>query len=141
MSDDQARIEAERQMLLKAQRKGGVFTFLTYARLSGPGWRQARGTLVSLGKDSIPILIVALDKDKPVYREHKPRYGAQTDGASVPFTLKEVAYEVLVDIVMHYSSFKGQLPELNKAKWERWWNANGSGLVVQGTKRTISESR
>ncbi len=110
-------------------------------RLSGPGWRQAHDTLVSLGKDSIPILIVALDKDKKVYREHKPRYGAQADGASVPFTLKEVAYQVLVDIVMHYSSYKGQIPDLNKAKWERWWDANGSGLTVQGTKRTISKSR
>ncbi|NOZ40165.1 MAG: divalent metal cation transporter [Planctomycetes bacterium] len=44
MSDD-ARIEANRQLLLEAQKKGGLSKFGAYVKLSGPGWMQSAITL------------------------------------------------------------------------------------------------
>ncbi len=44
MSDD-ARIEANRQLLLEAQQKGGLSKYATYFKLSGPGWLQSAMTL------------------------------------------------------------------------------------------------
>ena len=44
MSDD-SRIEANRQMLLEAQQKGGFAKLKTYTKLSGPGWMQSALTL------------------------------------------------------------------------------------------------
>ncbi len=44
MSDD-ARIEANRQMLIAAQEKGGLSKYATYVKLSGPGWLQSAMTL------------------------------------------------------------------------------------------------
>ncbi len=42
---DEARIEADRQLLLAAQEKGGLAKWLTYVKLSGPGWLQSAITL------------------------------------------------------------------------------------------------
>ena len=44
MSDD-ARIEADRQLILAAQERGGLAKLLTYVKLSGPGWMQSALTL------------------------------------------------------------------------------------------------
>jgi len=44
MSDD-ARIEADRQLILAAQEKGGLSKYRAYVKLSGPGWMQSALTL------------------------------------------------------------------------------------------------
>ncbi len=44
MSDD-ARIEADRKLLITAQEKGGLSKYATYVKLSGPGWMQSAMTL------------------------------------------------------------------------------------------------
>ena len=35
-----SQVEQDRQAILDAKQKGPVATFLTYSRLSGPGWLQ-----------------------------------------------------------------------------------------------------
>ncbi|MFP6612356.1 MAG: divalent metal cation transporter [Pirellulales bacterium] len=45
MSDPTDRIEANRQLLVQAQEKGGGATLAAYFRLSGPGWLQSAITL------------------------------------------------------------------------------------------------
>ena len=120
----------ERQVILAFQVK----------RLAGPGWRDARRTLVAMGKDSIPILIEALDRKDPVHHELKPRSGAEVRDYRPVFNLGEMAYDVLCDIVMHYSTYKGQLPPHSRGHWERWWGSNRSRLVVLGRgKRTLTK--
>ena len=42
---DNPRIEANRQLLLEAQEKGGMTKLKAYAKLSGPGWMQSAITL------------------------------------------------------------------------------------------------
>ena len=42
---DDARIEADRQLILDAQEKGGLAKYGTYVKLSGPGWMQSALTL------------------------------------------------------------------------------------------------
>ena len=42
---DNPRIEANRQLLLEAQEKGGLTKIKAYAKLSGPGWMQSAITL------------------------------------------------------------------------------------------------
>ena len=118
----------ERQVILAFQVK----------RLGGAGWREAHQTLVAMGKDSIPILIQALDRKDPVHHELKPRYGAQSHQPKRVFTLGEMAYQVLVDIVGHYSNYKGPVPSHSRPQWERWWASNGSGLVVLGRGRALT---
>ena len=44
MSDD-ARIEADRQLLVDAEAKGGLSKYAAYVKLSGPGWLQSALTL------------------------------------------------------------------------------------------------
>jgi Mn2+/Fe2+ NRAMP family transporter len=45
MSEDQAKIEQQRQMILDASKKGTGPKILAYTRLSGPGWLQSAITL------------------------------------------------------------------------------------------------
>ncbi|HUG19191.1 MAG TPA: hypothetical protein VMM56_09455, partial [Planctomycetaceae bacterium] len=45
MSDDQQKIEQQRQMILDAKAKGTGSKILTYTKLSGPGWLQSAITL------------------------------------------------------------------------------------------------
>jgi hypothetical protein len=104
-------------------------------RLSGPGWRNAREALISMGKDSIPALIGALERGEPSQAEIKPRFGAEVRNPKDVYTMGELAYSVLLDIVQHYSSFKGQLPGRDKAKWDAWWAQSGPGLSVLGKAR------
>ena len=104
-------------------------------RLKGPGWRYAHDTLVALGKDSIPILIMALDRDDPTEAELRPRYGFRPTPRRRVFNLSEVAYTVLSDIVVHYSNYTGAIPARDRAQWERWWGSHESGLIVSGRRR------
>ena len=118
----------ERQVILAFQVK----------RLAGPGWKEAHQTLVAMGKDSIPVLIAALDRTDPCHHEIKPRFGPEAFLPKKVFTLGEMAYEVLVDIVAHYSNYSGPIPPRDRARWERWWASNRSGLDVLGRGRALT---
>jgi len=104
-------------------------------RLSGAGWKNARESLVSMGKPAIPALIGALDRGEPTQAEVKPRFGAEVRSPKDVYTVGELAYTILLDIVQHYSDFKGNLPERDKAKWDAWWAQSGPGLSVLGKAR------
>ena len=45
MSDNENRIDQDRELILAAQKKGFGATFATYTKLSGPGWLQSAITL------------------------------------------------------------------------------------------------
>jgi len=45
MSDQSAKVEADRRLLEKAEQKGGLAKLGTFVRLSGPGWLQSAITL------------------------------------------------------------------------------------------------
>ena len=40
-----SQVEQDRQAIFDAKKKGGLATFLTFSRLSGPGWLQGAITL------------------------------------------------------------------------------------------------
>lgn len=45
MGEKSSKLEADRKLLIEAQKEGGLATCLAYARLSGPGWLQSALTL------------------------------------------------------------------------------------------------
>ncbi len=102
--------------------------------LKTPMWREARFTLIGIGKDSIPLLIEALNREDETADELRPRPGPRYESERVFNKLGDVAWYVLKDMIANYSNYRrtGGLPERHQQDlWRRWWKRHG-GIRIYG---------
>ena len=92
-------------------------------RLKTAGWREGEIALIDYGKDAIPPLIELLDNREEAMAVIQP-LGKAVKTRSLTYNVGEVAHHVLMDIVGHYSDYRGELPPLDKGAWEEWWRRN-----------------
>ena len=48
---------------------------------------------------------------------------------SLSYTVGQVVYHVLIDIVTHRTDHEGELPLLDRKAWEDWWRENEQQIV------------
>ncbi len=107
-------------------------------RLATPSWRIARANIIAAGKDAIPWLIASVDSAEPTHVSLRPVPGPTMPEPRGSWTLGQVSYSVLRDLVGGYGNFDGtMLPPRSKAAWEKWWGASKKGLVTYTAKGTI----
>jgi hypothetical protein len=108
-------------------------------RLATQSWRLARANIIAAGKDSIPRLIANIDRADPTHVPLRPVPGPTMPEARETWTLGQVCYAVLTDLVGDYgSSFKNaKLLPPRKAVWEEWWRRNQKKVVLYTEMGTI----
>ena len=108
-------------------------------RLATQSWRLARANIIVAGKDSIPRLIANMDRSDPTHVPLRPVPGPTMPEARATWTLGQVCYSVLSDLVGDYgSSFKdARLLPPRKAAWEEWWRRNQKKVVLYTEMGTI----
>jgi len=108
-------------------------------RLATPSWRLARANIIAAGKDSIPRLIANMDRADPTHVPLRPVPGPTMPEARSTWTLGQVCYSVLRDLVGDYgSSFKNtRLLPPKKTTWEEWWRRNRKKVVLYTEMGTI----
>ncbi len=99
-------------------------------RLKTAGWQEGELALIRYGKAAIPPLIQLLDSKEESQAAIKP-LGREVRTRSLTYTVGQVAYHVLMDIIGHRTNHRGELPPLDKKAWEDWWERTGSGLVFR----------
>ena len=97
-------------------------------RLKTAGWQEAERALIRYGRDAIPPLIELLDSQEESQAALKP-LGREVRTRSLAYTVGQVAYHVLIDIVTHRTDHEGELPLLEKKAWEDWWRENEQQIV------------
>ncbi len=97
------------------------------SQLGTSSWQDAQTLLVESGKASIPFLIDALSSSDAAYN-----LGGHTksDAGRLPRqrTVGEVASELLTEIVMNHTSYKGELPGADQNAWRERWSKNAEGV-------------
>ncbi|MHC5057433.1 MAG: hypothetical protein ACYTKD_22390 [Planctomycetota bacterium] len=107
-------------------------------RLATTSWRAARANIIEAGKDAIPRLIANMDRPELTHIPLRPVPGPTMPEARPTWTLGQVSYSVLRDLVGDYGNFKGaKLPPPEKAVWEGWWQKNKKGFVAYTKEGTI----
>jgi hypothetical protein len=99
---------------------------LALVGLKGNNWQHARDVLIALGKDSVPPLIDLVGNDAPSAASFSP-----APPETRVKTLGEVAHDVLLEILVYRSNYRGELPARSPEAWKRWWAANGAGLQIK----------
>lgn len=107
-------------------------------RLATPSWRIARANLIAAGRGAIPRLIANIDRPEPTHVSLRPVPGPTMPEARSTWTLGQVSYSVLRDLVGDYGNFAGPtLPPPEKAAWEEWWRTNRKKAAFYTTEGTI----
>ena len=109
-------------------RKKDMYLQVEIDRLKTAGWREAEIALIRYGKEAIPPLIDLLDSNEGSQAVIKP-IGREVRTKSLAYTVGQVAYHVLVDIVGHRTNWKKELPPFDKEAWEDWWRRNESRIT------------
>jgi hypothetical protein len=100
---------------------------LAISQLSTASWQDAQLMLVDSGKAAVPFLIDALNNSESAFAlagHTKSDAGRLTRQR----TVGEVAAELLTDLVLNHTSYKGELPGNDQAAWRDWWSKNADGV-------------
>ena len=99
---------------------------LALVGLEGNNWQHARDVLIALSPDSVQPLIDLVANDKPSAASYSP-----APPETRVKTIGEVAHDVLLEILVYRSNYRGELPARSQEAWKRWWAANGAGFQVK----------
>ena len=112
----------------KPPRDREIYLQVELDRLKTAGWREAERQLIRYGRHAIPPLIELLDSQEESQDVMKP-LGREVRTRSLGYTVGQVAYHVLMDIVTHCTDHEGELPLLDRKAWEDWWRENEQQIV------------
>ena len=114
----------------RPEKQKDIYLQVELDRLETAGWREAELALIGYGKKAIPPLIELLDSTKESQAVIKP-LGREVRTRSLTYTVGQVAYHVLMDIIGHRAGYEGELPPFKKTAWEDWWRENGSRIAFR----------
>lgn len=100
-------------------------------RLGGASWQEAWLSLRRTGRYAVEPLIATLDDDRAAMAAATALPGTVTPGDRIFLTRREIAYSLLKEIAGSYSTYKGELPPLDKKAWEQWWRANARRIEIR----------
>ena len=101
-------------------------------RLTTAGWKDAQKELVEDGREAVPFLIEALGvSDEPKDGEYPLDTYTLTSAGRPTYTrpLKDVAFEVLDNMVRNHSNWKGAVPARDQQAWQEFWAAGGAAIA------------
>jgi hypothetical protein len=101
---------------------------LSLVGMRGNNWEHARDVLLALGEHAVPALIAQVDSDEPSAAAAGPLPVVVEKGVK---TVGELSHDILREIVLYHSSYKGQLPARKRSAWETWWKERGTSLYYR----------
>ena len=110
------------------ERRRDLYLQVELDRLKTAGWQEGELALIDYGKKAIPPLIELLDSNEESQAAIKP-LGREVRTRSLTYTVGQVAYHVLVDIIGHRAGYEGELPRFDKQAWIDWWKRNESRIT------------
>lgn len=101
-------------------------------RLTTPSWKDAQKELVDAGSDAMPFLVDALGvSDEPQDGEYPLETYTLISAGRPTYSrpLKDVAFEVLDNMVRNHSNWKGAVPGRDQKAWQEFWSANSASIA------------
>lgn len=95
------------------------------SRLGTSGWKEAQDELVRGGKTSVPYLIEAMNSNASAYH-NGGHVKADSSRALRQRSMNEVCSEILRDIVINRTTYKGSLPGADAQAWQTWYSTHGT---------------